>query len=79
MQGITIGYRRPKSKKEVKEAVAADPGNVSLEATSMFGNEYEGPVSEAPQGRYTFVGPDPYTKRSFYGTITVTASGIKVA
>ena len=69
MQGIFIDGRRPKSKKEIKEVVATDPSRVSIEATSMFGNEYDGELTHAPEGRITFVGPDPYTKRSFYGTI----------
>lgn len=70
MQGIYVGYRRPKSKKEIRELVKEGKADqVSLEATSMFGNEYDGPVSEAPDGTYTFVGPDPYTKRMFYGNI----------
>jgi hypothetical protein len=79
MQGIYIPGGRPKTKTAVKQAVAADPSRVRLEATSMFGNEYDGPVSEAPNGTYTFVGPDPYNKRNFYGTIVVTASGVKVS
>jgi hypothetical protein len=97
-QGIYIDGRRPKSKKEVKEAVAAvmayeaaiKPGNgsaafivalaihgrtrptrVRLEATSFFGNEYDGPVEHAPDGLYFFVGPDPHTKRNFYGQVIV--------
>jgi hypothetical protein len=70
MQGIFINGKRPKSKKAVKEACAGFD-SVRLEATSMFGNEYDGFVSSAPDGTYTFVGPDPYTKRSFYGNIIV--------
>lgn len=69
MQGIYINGRRPKSKKEIKEAVASNPASVRLEATSVFGNEYDGSVANAPNGSYTFVGPDPYNKRNFYGTI----------
>ena len=80
MQGIFIDGTRPKSKKAIKEAVANDPWSVHIEATSMFGNEYEGPVAQMPHGRVTFVGPDPYTKRSFYGTITKGDDGkVKVA
>lgn len=71
MQGIFVAYNRPKSKKAVKEAILADPSRVSLEATSLFGNEYDGPVADAPPGTYHFVGPDPYTSRKFYGSITV--------
>ena len=70
MQGIFIDGRRPKSKKEVREAVARG-GHVDLEATSIFGDELEGPVEDLPLGSYPFVGPDPYTKRTFYGTIRV--------
>jgi len=71
MQGIFINGRRPSSKKEVREAVAISPASVRLEATSLFGNEYDGPVSEAPDGTYFIVGPDPYTKRNFYGQVHV--------
>jgi len=78
MQGIFIEGRRPKSKKEVREALASG-GAVRLEATSWFGDEYQGPVASAPVGEYYFVGPDPHTKRSFYGTIKVTPQGVKVS
>lgn len=73
-QGIWINGERPKSKKAVKEAIAEDPSRVRLEATSLMGNEYDGPVSGAPAGTHDFVGPDPYTKRNFYGNIIVTES-----
>lgn len=70
MQGIWINSTRPKSKKAIKEALIAGD-EVALEATSMFGNDYDGLVTDAPDGNYTFVGPDPYNKRNFYGTLTV--------
>lgn len=76
VQGLYINGRRPKSKKEVKEAIASDPASVSVEATSMFGNDYEGPVTEAPVGRIDFVGPDPYRSRKFYGNLFVRAGGV---
>ena len=78
MQGIFINHRRPKSKKEVKEIITQSPNLVLLEATSIFGNEYDGPVSEAPDGKYYFVGPDPHTRRNFYGCITKEGTSIKV-
>lgn len=77
MQGLFVNGARPKSKKAVKEALAAGE-SVQLEATSVFGNEYSGPVSLAPPGTYAFVGPDPYRARNFYGTITVTADKVTV-
>ena len=71
MQGIITSNVRPKSKKAVKEALARNPASVWIEATSLFGNEYDGPASEMPEGKTIyFVGPDPYTRRNFYGTIT---------
>ena len=54
MQGIFINGRRPTSKKQIKEQIAADPNKVALEATSMFGGEYTGPVTGMPQGRSVF-------------------------
>jgi len=79
VQGIFLrGYTRPKSKKQVREEVAKDPSHVRLEATSIFGNEYDGPVSDAPDGTYTFVGPDPSVKRMFYGNIVKSGSKITV-
>ncbi len=72
MQGIYLAGQRPASKVAIKRAVAAgDVDLISIEATSMFGNEYDGPLDEAPVGRINFVGPDPYNKRNFYGTIEV--------
>lgn len=49
MDGIFIRGRRPKSKKEVKESLAAGD-NVRVECTPHFGG-YDGLVSEAPVGR----------------------------
>ena len=77
MQGVWINGTRPKSKKAIKEALIAGD-EVALEATSVFGNEYDGLVTDAPNGDYTFVGPDPYTKRNFYGTLTVRGDKVNV-
>lgn len=70
-QGIWINGERPKSKKQIKEAVAENLSLVDIEATSMNGGEYGGPLVDAPDGTMiVFVGPDPYKSRKFYGTIT---------
>jgi hypothetical protein len=68
MDGIIAGRGWAPSKKAVKAAVA--DGTARIVSTSLFGG-YSGPVTDAPDGTYTFVGPDPYTSRKFYGTITV--------
>lgn len=69
-QGIYVNGRRPTSKKAIK--AAAEIGDeVWIEATSVFGNEYDGEATSLPEGQTVyFVGPDPYTSRKFYGTIT---------
>ena len=81
MQGIYVNWDRPKSKKEVIAAVKANPKSVSLEATSLFGNDYDGPITEMPIGKIVLVvGPDPYLKRNFYLNITRKEDGtFKVA
>lgn len=81
MQGIYVNYRRPKSKKEVIATVKASPEKVFLEATSLFGNEYDGPITDMPIGKMVYVvGPDPYTARNFYLNLTRKEDGtFKVA
>lgn len=80
-QGIQIQGKRPTSKKSVKEAIAAGLA-VYAEGTANYfhpGSEYDGYVGDAPVGTViSFVGPDPYRDRRFYGTITVTTKGVKV-
>lgn len=77
-QGVFINGRRPKSKKEVREAVLANPGSVRLERTAWIGDEYDGAVDEAPEGTHHFVGPDPYANRKFYGSVIVRNGSVKV-
>lgn len=78
MQGIFISGERPKSKKAVREAAAANPASVRIEATSFFGNEFDGRLSDAPDGSYMIVGPDPHTRRNFYGKIVKSGQNVKV-
>lgn len=70
--------RRPKTKAEVKRTVAAAPQDVSIEGTSLHGSPYSGPLSTAPDGNYSCVGPDPYSDRRFYLTIKKHNGEIKV-
>lgn len=76
-QGIFVNRQRPQSKKAIREAVAADPARVRVEATAMIGNEYDGLVSDLPEKfrPISFVGPDPYRNRKYYGTISRKADG----
>lgn len=69
MQGIFINGARPKSKKAVREALTNAPETVRFEATSFHGGDYDGPAEGLPASAAVhFVGPDPSTKRNFYGT-----------
>tara|TARA_R110000787_G_scaffold37412_12_gene95064 strand:- start:580 stop:822 length:243 start_codon:yes stop_codon:yes gene_type:complete len=79
MQGAFVSGSRPKTKKAFKEAVKATPGKVRIEATSVFGNDYDGLVSEMPEGKQMYVvGPDPYTKRSWYANVTRNGAKITI-
>lgn len=75
MQGIYIidangRHTRPPSKVAIRRhLVEYGAGAVYIESTSVFGNEYGGPLSAAPRATITFVGPDPYTSRKYYGNI----------
>lgn len=78
-QGIWLDGGRPKSKKQIKEAVEQNPSSVRVEATSLFGNEFDGSVLDIPENKVIyFVGPDPYTKRNFYGQIVRSGGRIMV-
>lgn len=62
-------FIRPKSKKELKEAVQDSPGLVILQPTGREG-EYAGPLLGAPKDRRLPVaGPDPLLRRSWFGEI----------
>lgn len=82
MQGIYVDNEegamvRPTSKKQIKEMVK-EGKPVHVEATSAFGNEPDGLLTyEMLQtyGKILFVGPDPYTKRNFYGSISLNKKG----
>jgi len=62
----------------VKAVCASDIHTVEIESTSPFGG-YSGRVDELPDGNYTFVGPDPYRSRKFYGVIKVDAGKVTVS
>ena len=83
MQGVHInvgnGGRRPRTKRELREAVVADPNGVVLEATAP--GEPDGRITDPwtweghTKGRMAYtvqiVGPDPYTERNWYATLKV--------
>lgn len=76
MYGIIIDGSRPKSKKQVKETSADE---IYLQGTSLFGDEKSGYLTDMPDGTYTFVGPDPYNNRRFYGNIHKSGDKVKIS
>lgn len=79
MQGVYVKGQRPKTKKILRASAKAAPHTIILEATSLFGNEYEGKVTEMPQGVIHYVvGPDPYTERTWYAQLTRVGDIIKI-
>lgn len=79
MQGIYVNYERVKTKKIAVAAIKEHPETVTLEATSFFGNEYDGPILGMPVGTHaSVVGPDPYKLRNWYLNLTRTKEGFKV-
>lgn len=78
MQGLYINMARPKTKKAVKEAIANGVA-VYAEATSFFGDEFDGLIYNLPEGhKVHFVGPDPTRARNFYGTIIMKGGVLRV-
>jgi hypothetical protein len=78
--GAYVDGKRPVSKAALKRALADAPESVEFDTTSMFDGG-AGPYSgtELPVGvTLSVVGPDPYTRRNWYGTIVRNARTGKV-
>ena len=76
MAYINGGVRNLRTKKSLKDAVKADPTAVTFYSTGMFGDQFNGPVSDLPVGAtLTVVGPDPYSKRDWYASVTRNGKG----
>lgn len=76
--GITIGNRFAATKKLIKEAVKSNPESVTVQAYSPYGTEYFTLDSLPLDKPFFFAGPDPYTKRNWYGSIRRTKKGVIV-
>ena len=78
-QGVWVDGKRPKFKKLLREAIENNPSSVSLEATSMFGNEYGGSIMNMPEGETVYiVGPNPHTQRNWYCNLTRSGNRFKL-
>ncbi len=67
------------TKKALKDALAHTPANVNLYSTSAFGNSEGAIGSELVEGvKYTVTGPNPFTNRKWYATVTKTGDKVTV-
>ena len=79
--GAYVGGQRPKSKKALREALAASPGTVFFDSTAAFGAHAgeDLPAVRLPEilggDVLEVVGPDPYSKRNWYATVAVAGTG----
>jgi hypothetical protein len=69
-------WRRPASKKEVKELLLKDPDRVIFESTSLHhpnhtlrGSDLLLRLQDGTARELTFVGPNPETDRRFFGSV----------
>lgn len=76
--GAYVNGIRPKSKKALREAMAADPSTVSFDRTAIG---FDGSGYQAPAEGISIqvTGPDPYNDRRWYATVTVKNGVIKVS
>lgn len=85
MSYINVGARingvRVKTKKALREALRDAPNTVEFDSTSPMGPQFNGRADTMPGGGVTLtvVGPDPYTKRTWFASVKRDGSGFKVA
>lgn len=74
MDGIRIRdslnrWNQPRSKRQLLEAINADPARVMVECTSIM-TGFSGRLDNLERGKsISFVGSCPHSNRKFYGTI----------
>lgn len=75
--GADLAHGRPRTKKELKEAIADDPEKVHLYSTNNTTQGWSGYASALPEDvHFLVVGPDPYNKRNWYATVKKNKRGV---
>jgi len=68
--GANIDGKPVRTKKALKQAVK-DGDSVRFYSTALLGESFYGGVSDIPQGaKLSVVGPDPFTSRKWYATVS---------
>lgn len=74
--GVYIDGKAPKTKKELKAAVADDPQRVRFYSTSALHPRSSYTLDALTAGiKLSIVGPDPHQKRSWYATVERLSTG----
>lgn len=77
--GAYVEGERAPSKKALREAVKAHPESVRFDLTSQFDGQGDWtPEDVGPGVTLSVVGPDPYTSRRWYASVTRDAKGVLV-
>jgi len=69
--GCRIEGRDPKSKKEMKQRIEAEPHTVTLYSTSVFGQHFNSSLPHLDDGWYVVTGPNPYDNRKWYANVKI--------
>lgn len=72
------------TKTALRSAIAAEPSSVVFYSTALMGKQVNGTALDivaehGPSIALSVVGPDPYTKRSWYATVTFKNGAVKVS
>ena len=69
--GVRINGTPIPTKTALKRAATDDPADVEFYSTSELGDQFHGRLSDIPADTtLSVVGPDPYTRRTWYASIT---------
>lgn len=79
MSHISVGVYGVRTKAELKRRAKVEPDKVECYSTSALGGTYNGTLFGIPENlTLTVVGPDPYTDRRWYASVTRKGDVVKV-
>ena len=81
--GAYVNGLRPNSKAALRRALTDGVSRVAFDVTSPLGPRPGATISATAEDigddRLCLVGPDPFTKRNFYGTVSIVKGEVKVS
>lgn len=80
--GARLKGRRIGTKKALREALDLTPEEVSFDCTDAFGERAGAAytVDSIPEGAVlTVTGPDPYTSRKWYASVSIVKEAVKIS